>query len=145
MSAPAKPAYRTYRDLNVWQKAVELAEENYRLAKKLPKTEDAGLGSQLRRASVSIAANIAEGQGRRGSREFARFLAIAHGSLMEVEALVALGRRLGYFSANDAKKAEELANHTGAMLGALTKSLDKQKGGAAASAVRHPPMIAAVG
>ena len=145
MSTSAKPQYRTYRDLNVWQKAVELAEETYRLAKKLPKTEEQGLGSQLRRAVISVSANIAEGQGRRGSREFARYLAIAHGSLMEVEALIALGHRLGYFTAGDAAKAQDLADHTGAMLGALAKSVVKQTSEKAASAVRRPPTMAAVG
>ena len=145
MESSPKPQFRTYRDLNVWQKSVELAEQSYRLAKKLPKAEDYGMGSQLRRAAISVPANIAEGQGRRGSREFARFLAIAHGSLMELESLVALGQRLGYYTAADLKEVEELANHVGGMMGALRKSIDKQAGTAAASAVRHPPAIAAAG
>jgi four helix bundle protein len=145
MEGQVKPRARTYRDLNVWQKAVELAEETYRLAKKLPKTEEHGLASQLRRAAISIPANIAEGHGRKGSKEFGRFLAIAHGSLVELETLIALGHRIGYYTAADATKPGELADHTGAMLGALAKSLEKQTRGSAAVAGRQSPAIAAVG
>jgi four helix bundle protein len=145
MSDEPKAPIRSYRDLNVWQKAVELAEEAYRLAKKLPKVEEYGLGSQMRRAAVSVPANIAEGHGRRGNREFARFLGIAHGSLVEIETLVALGNRLGYYTAADAAKANELASHTGAMLWGLTKALDKQARGPAAAVSRQSSALAAVG
>jgi len=143
MGTTAKQPFRTYRDLNVWQKAVELAEETYRIAKKLPKAEEHGMASQLRRAAVSIPANIAEGQGRRGSREFARYLTIAHGSLVELETLLALGHRIGYFSAADAEKAEQMASHVGGMMGALMKSLTKQTSEKAAVAGRQSPALVA--
>ena len=145
MGTAAKQPFRTFRDLNVWQKAVELAEESYRLAKKLPKAEECGLASQLRRAAVSIPSNIAEGQGRRGSREFARFLAIAHGSLVELETLVALGHRIGYYTAADATKVEQLAAHVGGMMGALAKTLNKQSSEKAAVAGRESPALVASG
>ncbi len=143
MGATVKQSFRTYRDLNVWQKAVELAEETYKLAKKLPKGEENGLGSQLRRAAISIPANIAEGQGRRGSREFARFLAVAHGSLVELETLITLGHRVGYYTANDATKTEQLASHVGGMIGALAKTLNKQASEKAAVASRPSPALVA--
>jgi four helix bundle protein len=136
MTTPAKQTFRTFRDLNVWQKSVELAEETYRLAKKLPKAEEFGLASQIRRAAISIPANIAEGQGRRGSREFARFLAIAHGSLV-------VGHRIGYFTAGDSEKAQQTASHVGGMLGALAKSLNKQTSEKAAVADRQSPALVA--
>jgi four helix bundle protein len=144
MAESSKPP-RSYRDLNVWQKAVELAEETYRLAKKLPKSEEFGLGGQLRRASISVAANVAEGHGRRSSRDFQRFLGIAHGSLLEVETLLQLGNRIGYFTAADAEKSLEIARHLGAMLGAFRAALDKQTSGKAAVSRQPSAALVAAG
>ena len=76
---------KSYQDLTVWQRAMDLVEGVYRVTKDWPKDEQYGLTNQVRRAVVSVPANIAEGQGRTSDREFARFLAIAHGSLYEVE------------------------------------------------------------
>ncbi len=75
----------SYRELKVWQKAIDLVVECYRLSQAFPKDEIYGLTSQLRRASVSIPANIAEGYGRGSHGEYLQFLAVAQGSLKEVE------------------------------------------------------------
>ncbi|HEX4148238.1 MAG TPA: four helix bundle protein, partial [Pirellulales bacterium] len=76
---------RNYRDLIAWQKAMDLVVMVYQLTREFPTEERYGLSQQLQRAAVSVASNIAEGQGRESIREFANFLSIAHGSLREVE------------------------------------------------------------
>ena len=87
---------RGYRELIVWQKAMELVEEVYRLMKGFPKDERFRLCDQLGRAVVSIPSNIAEGNGRETKGEYARFLGIARGSLYETETQLEIARRLGY-------------------------------------------------
>ncbi|MDB5296543.1 MAG: ribosomal protein [Phycisphaerales bacterium] len=87
---------RNYRDLIAWQKGMDLVEEVYRATRLFPADEVYGLTSQIRRAAVSIPANVAEGQGRGGAAEFARFLRIAHGSLREVETHALIAERLLY-------------------------------------------------
>ena len=86
---------KDFRDLNVWKKAHDFVLGAYKATRELPKEERYGLTSQIRRASVSIAANIAEGCGRSGDAEFGRFLGIAMGSASEVEYLLLLARDLG--------------------------------------------------
>ena len=78
---------QNYRDLKVWQESMDLTPEVYRLQRKLPKEETYGLGDQIRRAAVSIPANIAEGHARQHTKEFLQYLAIARGSLAELETL----------------------------------------------------------
>src|SRR5947209_5999745 len=87
----------TFRDLIVWQKSKALARRIYSLTKNFPKEEVFGLTSQIRRAAVSIPANIAEGKGRGTQKDFCHFLVQARGSLFEVEALAELASDLGYF------------------------------------------------
>jgi four helix bundle protein len=89
---------RRYSDLLAWQKAMELVEEVYNITKGFPQDERYGLTNQIRKAAVSIPSNIAEGQSR-GSRDFIRFLSIAHGSLSEVETQMEIALRLGYAKA----------------------------------------------
>ena len=84
----------SYRDLIVWQKAMDLTELMYGVTRNFPKEELCGLVSQLRRAAVSVASNIAEGQGRLTTGEFRHFLGLARGSLLEVETQVLLSERL---------------------------------------------------
>jgi four helix bundle protein len=86
----------SYRDLRVWQKAMDLAEKVYRATEPFPKTEKYGLTSQLRRAAVSIPSNIAEGQGRTSKGEFRQFLGTARGSLLELETQLMLANRMCY-------------------------------------------------
>ena len=87
---------RSHRSLNAWQQAMELVVCVYSLTAKFPQNEQYGLVSQLRRASVSVPANIAEGAARNGSKEFLHFLSIASGSLSELDTLIDLARQLGY-------------------------------------------------
>src|SRR5512135_2077752 len=91
-----KHKVKNYRDLIAWQKAMDLVEMVYRLTKDFPKDEIYTLTSQIRRAVVSVPANIAEGQGRASDGEFHRFLTIAHGSLRELETHLFIAQRLGY-------------------------------------------------
>ena len=88
-------AIETYRDLEVWQQAMDLAVACYQATKAFPRDELFGLTSQIRRAASSIPANIAEGQGRRTTKEFLNFLSIARGSLKEVETHLILSSRIG--------------------------------------------------
>src|SRR5690348_11566181 len=90
----------SYRDLIAWQKAMELVESIYKLTAQLPEAERFGLVAQLRRAAVSIPSTLAEGHARASTREFARFLSMARGSLAEVESQVLLVERLGFISDN---------------------------------------------
>jgi four helix bundle protein len=87
---------RSYRDLKVWQTAVELTLEIYRITESFPRSEQFGLTSQLRRASVSVASNLAEGHARTTRGEYRHFLSIARGSAIEVEVQLFLAEQIGY-------------------------------------------------
>ena len=87
---------RGFRDLFAWQRAIDLAEDVYEATRTWPREEAYGLTAQVRRAAASVMANIAEGKGRSGSREFLHHLSIADGSLSAVEADLLLARRLGF-------------------------------------------------
>jgi len=89
---------QSYQDLQVWQNAMQLAEQVYRLTSDFPREELFGLTSQMRRAATSVPANIAEGWARRGTREFLQFLNIAAGSLRELETYILLAQRVGLAS-----------------------------------------------
>jgi len=89
---------QSYKDLIVWQKALDLVEIIYQVTNAFPKEELYGLTNHLRRAAVSIPSNIAEGHGRSSAQEFHRFLSIAKGSLAEVETQLLIAQRLGYLS-----------------------------------------------
>jgi len=91
---------RSYQDLVVWTKAMDLAQSVYEMTKTLPREEIYGLASQIRRAVVSVASNIAEGQARDSTREFLHHLSIAYGSLCEVETQLHLAHRFGYLNAD---------------------------------------------
>jgi len=91
----------SYQDLEVWKKAMRLVTDIYKNTQTFPKEELYGLTNQLRRASVSVPANIAEGRGRGTTKEYMQFLRIARGSLLEVETLMTISRNLGYVNAQD--------------------------------------------
>ncbi len=110
-----------YKDLIVWQKAMDLVVEIYNLSKLLPKTETYALADQMRRAAVSIPSNIAEGQQRRTQSEFANFLAIARGSEAELETQLYICVRLSYLQREQVKSAISLCTEIGKMLNALIK------------------------
>ena len=88
---------RKYQNLEVWQLAMELVEVIYKMTSQFPADEKFGLTSQMRRASVSIPSNIAEGHGRNSDKEFFRFLNIARGSLYELETQLEIARRINIF------------------------------------------------
>lgn len=94
-------AVRNYKELIVWQKAMEVAKQAYRLVKLLPKEETYALSDQIRRSAISIPSNIAEGQARNSSKEFMKFLSIAKGSAAELETQLLLAVRIGYFTESD--------------------------------------------
>jgi four helix bundle protein len=114
---------KSYRELLVWQKAMDLVEMVYQLTRPFPNEELYGLTSQLRRAAVSIASNIAEGQGRQTTSEFLHFLSIANGSLKEVETQVLIAQRLGYVNEERTSEAVALTTEVGRMISGLAKSL----------------------
>jgi four helix bundle protein len=115
-----------YRDLLVWQRSVEFVAEIYRLSATFPREERFGLTAQLRRASVSVAANIAEGSGRTTSRDLMNFLSYARGSLCEAESLVFVAQRLRFVSDDDCIDALRLADETSRMLARLRVSIRKR-------------------
>ena len=112
-----------YRDLKVWQMAMKLAEEAYRLTAKFPKHETYGLASQVQRAAVSIPSNIAEGHGRNSRKEFHHFLGISLGSLAELETQLALAQRFAYLTEDELDTSLQLADEIAKMLKGLQKSL----------------------
>ena len=118
-------ALTTYRELDVWQVSMDLVEVVYRLSKGLPDDERFGLTSQIRRAVVSIPANIAEGYGRTHRGDYLRHLSIARGSLMEVETLLTITVRLTYLTREQALPAWDLTQRTGQLLNKLIASLRK--------------------
>jgi four helix bundle protein len=112
-----------FQDLTVWQRAMELTEAVSNLTTTFPKDEIYGLTSQLRRASVSIASNIAEGRARATDRDFKLFLNIALGSTHEVQTQLLLAKRLKIGHEAERDKAECLYIETSKMLGAFIQSL----------------------
>jgi len=118
---------KDYRNLVVWQKAMELVEAVYRLTRSFPKEEVYGLTSQLRRAAVSVPCNIAEGQGRRTTGDFLQFLSVARGSLMEVETQLMIAERLRFCTLEEVKPVLALAGDVGRPLSGLSKSLKNKQ------------------
>lgn len=120
-SVMTKP--ESHRDLIVWQKAMDLTIEIYRLAARFPRDETYRLVNQITRAAASVPANIAEGRGRGGRKDFANFLAIAKGSLMETETFLILTIRLGYVDQKEADSALDLITEISKMLTRLRRRL----------------------
>ena len=122
MTKPA--AIQSYRDLQVWQRAMDLAVTTYKLTADYPRDELYGLVSQSRRAATSIAANIAEGYGRSSKPAYLNFLRIAQGSLKELETHVLLAARLGLISEDSMEPALAQADELGRMLRGLIVKLE---------------------
>ncbi|MGA2617910.1 MAG: four helix bundle protein [Thermoguttaceae bacterium] len=119
-------AVQHYRELEVWQLAMDLASACYEATKKFPKDELFGMTSQIRRAAASIPANIAEGQGRQHTKEFLNFLSTARGSLMELETHLILCQRVGLLVQADLEKLLNLSDRISRMLSGLRTSLQKR-------------------
>jgi len=114
---------RNYRDLDVWNKAMDLVVICYELTRKFPKHEVYALSNQLQRAAVSIPANIAEGRERQHSKEFVQYLSIAYGSLAELETHILIAERLNYIDNSQSQIVLEKTSEVGKMLNGLIKSL----------------------
>ena len=116
---------KSFKDLIVWQEAVALATMTYRLSSKLPKSETYGLAFQMQRASVSIAANIAEGHGREQTGSFIQFLRVAQGSLKELETHLIIAENVELVAASQVEALTEKCQTIGRMLRSLIRSLEK--------------------
>ena len=114
---------QSFRKLKVWQKAKKLVLRIYSETSSFPRSEMFGLTSQLRRAAVSVPANIAEGKERQYGKEFVQFLHIARGSLAEIEVLLEIAGELGYFDPNDFNGLMEDTSEVGRLLNGLINSL----------------------
>ena len=119
-------APKSYQDLEVWQKAMDLVVICYQMTKRFPKSEIYGLASQLQRAAISVPANIAEGRQRQSSKEFLHPLSIAYGSLAEVETHVQIAGRLSYIDEDRIDKVLNKTAEIGRMLNGLRKSIRKK-------------------
>ncbi|HEX4308417.1 MAG TPA: four helix bundle protein [Acidobacteriaceae bacterium] len=113
----------SYRDLDVWQRAIEMSLALYGITSEFPREEIYGLTSQLRRAGVSVASNIAEGYGRSTRGEYRQFLGIARGSNLEVQTQLVIARGLGIGGAKKIADAEKLSVDVGRMLVVLMRRL----------------------
>jgi four helix bundle protein len=98
--------YKSFREMPLWQEAMSIAEAVYHLTEQLPRKEDYGLTSQIRRAALSISANIAEGFGRQYTKDKVNLYFVARGSLTETQSHLEYGRRVKYFEGDNAKELE---------------------------------------
>jgi four helix bundle protein len=124
MAEPRK-TIRAYRDLDVWKVGMKLIAEVYSVSGRFPADERFGLTAQIRRAAVSVAANIAEGHARSSRMEYRHFVSIARGSTVEVEAELHVAEMLGYANQADLAVAREHADHLSRMLTNLRRSLSE--------------------
>jgi four helix bundle protein len=115
----------TYKDLEAWQRSMALVLDTYRCTAKFPREEMFGLTSQLRRAAVSIASNIAEGKGRFSDRELGQFLAVARGSVFEIETQVAIAMELDFLPQTQGEGLQSRCAEVGRLLNGLIKAVRK--------------------
>jgi four helix bundle protein len=118
---------KNFRDLQVWNKAHVLTLNCYKATSDFPKAEMYGLTSQIRRAAASVAANIAEGCGKRGNGDFQRFLGIAAGSASEVEYHFLLARDLGFLDSDQYKSLDAAATEVKRMLASLIIKVESDR------------------
>ena len=116
---------KSFRDLKVWQRSMEMAVAVYRLTQEFPREEIYGLTSQMRRAAVSVPSNIAEGHGRLGTNEYRQFLGIARGSNFELQTQLEIARVLGKGNQKLLDETEGLSHEVGKMIFGI---MDKIKG-----------------
>lgn len=122
---------KDFKELKVWQKAYALSLTIYEKSRDFPREELYGLTGQLRRAAVSVGANIAEGCGRRSDGEFTRFLQISRGSLSEVEHHLLLARDLKFITRETHQELDKKIVEVQRMLTSLVSVIEKKRGGAA--------------
>ena len=118
---------RSYSDLIVWQKAIALSLEIYRITRRFPKDERFALVDQMRRAAVSIPSNIAEGRSRGSAKDFSHFLRMALGSAAEVETQLIISKELTYCDVPDYEKISALFSKIRRMLHAIINKLETSK------------------
>jgi four helix bundle protein len=118
---------QNHRDLDVWQRAMDLADFCYDVTENFPKREIYGLASQIRRAAVSIAANIAEGHGRHHTGDYLHHVSYSTGSLMELDTEVRLAQRRKFLPVGAMERFVKLYVEVGSMLRSLTASLRKHQ------------------
>ena len=128
---------RGYQELIAWQKAVDLAEMVCKAARSWPKDESLGLAHQVCRAAVSVPSNVAEGQGRNGTKEFLRFLDIAHGSLCELETQLVVARRMTCLSEATFTTLMDQAAEVGRLLHGLMRGLRQRSNRGSEPVVDH--------
>ena len=116
-------AIKTFKELEIWKKGIELVKEVYKLTEKFPDSELYGLTSQMRRCAVSMPSNVAEGFRRKHSKEFKQFLNVALGSLAELETQIIIAKELGYLEDGRENHIAELTDHTSRMIATLLKKL----------------------
>jgi four helix bundle protein len=114
----------SYKDLIVWQKGIELVNEIYVLTKMFPKEEMFGLTNQMRRAAVSIPANIAEGWGRNSTKSYIQFVRISRGSLYEIETMMVIAKNQNYINEEQKSSTSSRIDELGKMLNKLLQKLD---------------------
>jgi len=117
---------QSYRDLEVWRQAMELVTLVYRYSATFPTEEKFGLTNQIRRASVSVPSNIAEGQGRRTTKEFLNFLSMARGSLLEVQTQTEIARRLSFLKPESAEELLQNSVSVCRLLNGLINALERK-------------------
>jgi four helix bundle protein len=120
-----KIAARSFRELIVWQRSIQLAVAIYKLTRAFPREEMYGITSQMRRTAVSIPSNIAEGQGRLSTGEFRQFLGIARGSNFELQTQIEIARALGIGEAKQIDETESLSHEVGKMIFAILNKTKK--------------------
>ncbi len=116
---------KPHKNLDVWQKSIILVQKIYELTKSFPNTENYGLTAQMRKAAISVPANVSEGAARQTKKEFIQFLHMAQGSLSELDTHLEISCRLGYLRENNLKETSLLMNDIDKMLTGLIKSLKK--------------------
>jgi four helix bundle protein len=117
---------KSYRELLVWQKGIQLSVLVYRLSNQFPREETYGLSNQMRRAAVSIPSNIAEGAGRLNTREYKQYLGIARGSSSELQTQLTIARELGFGDIGQLHEAETTCDEIGRMLFGVIQALGKK-------------------
>lgn len=132
----------TYSDLEVWQAAMELAVDLYRVTAVFPKTETDGLVVQMRRAAVSKASNIAEGKGRSSDKELVQFLCHSRGSLFEIQMQMAIAERLGYLRQKESDAIRRQTARIGQLLNGVIRSMRIEAVGGRPEAGRQKPEAA---
>ncbi len=114
---------RSYRDLDVWKLSIGLVKEIYQITNKFPASENFGLTHQIRKAAVSIPANVAEGQGRNSSKEFRQFLAISLGSVAELETHLIIAKEIEYINSEELDPLLSLLDRIRKMIKGLSGSI----------------------